>query len=231
MGVGLFDRVKLRGGWCLAPPSASPILATRCLARRAAPHEAKPHYPFWGLWRVAWAEVPQVQYCDVVETTLQLGQDEFSENSDSPIFAEIKESQFSLDCCKRPLFFNENSRLLTDGEHVEHGRWNTATVKIWRTYNAAKQICDELQISRAYIFIGVLWEIKSSHLADNLLIKGLSVIHSLLTAMILRELVQVCEPVTKYLQTRTGGYVQGLDINQALLLVDHEINDVWYWMG
>lgn len=151
----------------------------------------------------------------------------------SPVFSEIKDCRNLLgllqETCK---FFNESSRRMdiwkvwTKREYVGQDR-QKKLVKVgktrwWSSFKAVKRVCD--QPVSYMVLIGSLWELSRSSDSSNstrsqsesLLDKWLK-FNTVFTAIVLRDVIKTCDPVTKYMQTR------GLDITQAVGLVENEL--------
>ena len=152
----------------------------------------------------------------------------------APVFSEIKECRNLLGLLQETCtFFNESSRRMDVWKrwvekHSKGAKKLKKLVKVgktrwWSSFKAVKRICDEP--TSYYILLGTLWELsiaagssdKTRNQSDALLRNWLS-FKSLITAIIIKNVVKTCDPVTKYLQTI------GLDITQALRLVEHEMN-------
>ena len=152
----------------------------------------------------------------------------------SPIFSEIQECRNLLGLLQKTCtFFNESSRRMDVWKkwvekHSKGAQKLKKLVKVgktqwWSSFKAVKRICDEP--TSYYILLATLWELNneadsSTKTRDDsdALLSSWSNFKSLLTAIILKNVVKTCDPVTKYLQT------VGLDITQALRLVKHEMS-------
>ena len=128
-------------------------------------------------------------------------------------------------------FFNESSRRMdvwkiwAKSEYVGQDR-QKRLVKVgktrwWSSFKAVKRVCDE---PLSYmVLLGSLWELSMSNSSNSTRTKSESLLdkwlkfNTLLTAIILRDLIKKCDPVTKYMQTRV------LDITQAVGLVENEL--------
>ena len=152
----------------------------------------------------------------------------------APVFSEIKETRNLMGLLQETCsFFNESSRRIDVWQKWirAHGQGTAQLKKMvklgktrwWSSYKAIKRVFD--QPKSLYILLGVLWELSTSvestaatkTLSDGLLTRFLS-FTTVLTATVLIRMLRICDPVTKYLQTR------GLQISQAVQLVEFEKN-------
>lgn len=152
----------------------------------------------------------------------------------SPVFSEVRETRNLMGLLQETCtFFNESSRRMdiwkrwTKEECFGQERLKKL-VKVGNTrwsssFNAIFRVCDKPE--SYVILLGSLWELgtsknssaKTRSQSDALLCRWLK-FDSLLTAIVLRDILRKCDPVTKYLQTR------GLDIIHAVGLVENELS-------
>ena len=154
----------------------------------------------------------------------------------SPAFSVIKQCRNLLGLLQETCsFFNESSRRIDIWKRwiAKHGT-NSGKLKRlvklgktrwWSSYKAVMRICDEPK--SYFVLIGTLWELSTDSdtgsgssatksKSDALLTNWLT-FQSLLTAIVIKELLKSCNVVTKYMQT------QGLDLTKAIHLVEYEM--------